>query len=80
MAKTQQVVPKNTGGWDVKKGGSEKATKHFDIKRRAVDYARELAKNQEAELVIHTKDGRISEKDSYGNDPCPLKDKRYIAT
>ena len=44
MAKTQHVVPKNTGGWDVKKGGSEKATKHFETKQPAVDYARDLAK------------------------------------
>jgi hypothetical protein len=38
MAKTQHVVPKNTGGWDVVKGASAKATKHFDtmnsIKKR----------------------------------------------
>ena len=42
----------------------------------AVDYARDLAKKQEAELVIHNKGGKISEKDSYGNDPCPPKDKK----
>ena len=40
-----------------------------------VDYARDLAKKQEAELVVHNKDGKISQKDSYGNDPCPPKDK-----
>lgn len=52
----------------------KKATKHFDTKLPAVDYARDLAKKQEAELVIHNKDGKISQKDSYGNDPCPPKD------
>ena len=76
MSKTQHVLPKNTGGWDVKKGGSDKATKHFETKQKAVDYARELAKKQEAELVIHKKDGKISQKDSHGNDPCPPKDKK----
>lgn len=75
MAKTQHVVPNPTSGWDVKKGGSDKSTKHFDTKQPAVDYARDLAKKQEAELVIHNKDGKISQKDSYGNDPCPPKDK-----
>ena len=74
MAKTQHVVPNPTSGWDVKKGGSSKATKHFDTKQPAVDYARDLAKKQEAELVIHNKDGKISQKDSYGNDPCPPRD------
>ena len=33
MAKTQHVVPNPQSGWDVKKGGSEKATKHFDTKK-----------------------------------------------
>jgi uncharacterized protein YdaT len=75
MAKTKHVVPKSTGGWDVKNGGSSRATKHFETKKSAVDYARELAKKQEAELVVHNKDGKISQKDSHGNDPCPPKDK-----
>ncbi len=62
--------------WDVKKGGSDEATKHFDTKKPAVDFARDHAKKQEAELVVHNKDGRISGRDSYGNDPCPPKDKK----
>lgn len=28
------------------------------------------------EHVIHNSNGRISEKNSYGNDPCPPKDKK----
>jgi hypothetical protein len=75
MAKTQQVVPNPKGGWDVKKGGADKATKHFEKKQPAVDLARELSRKQGAELVIHNKDGKISQKDSHGNDPCPPKDK-----
>ena len=30
---------------------------------------RELARNKETELVIKNEDGRIAQKDSYGNDP-----------
>ena len=75
MAKSQHVVPKSSGGWDVKKGGAETATKHFETKKPAVDYARDLAKKQGAELVVHNMDGTISQKDSHGNDPCPPKDK-----
>jgi len=41
-----------------------------------VDRAREIAKNQKTELVIHNRDGKISDKDSYGNDPFPPKDKK----
>ncbi len=54
---------------------SDNPTKHFETKKPAVDYARDLAKKQDAELVVHKKDVKISEKDSYGNDPCPPKDK-----
>lgn len=38
------LLLKNTGGWDVVKGGSEKAPKHFETRQPAVDYARVLAK------------------------------------
>ncbi|MEZ4812012.1 MAG: hypothetical protein R2883_00715 [Caldisericia bacterium] len=26
-------------------------------------------------MIIQKKDGKIGQKDSYGNDPCPAKDK-----
>ncbi|MCB0511746.1 MAG: DUF2188 domain-containing protein, partial [Bacteroidetes bacterium] len=34
---------------------------------------REIAKNQQSELVIHNKEGKIREKDSFGNDPRNIK-------
>ncbi len=37
--------------------------------------AREIARNQESELIIQGRDGKIRDRDSYGNDPCPPKDK-----
>jgi hypothetical protein len=72
--KTHHVIPAKDGGWSVKKGGAEKASKSFDIKKDAIDYAREVSKNQESELYIHKKDGTIQKKDSHGNDPNPPKD------
>jgi hypothetical protein len=50
-----------------------KTTRHFDTQKPAVEFAKDLAKKQETELVIHNKDGTISQKDSYRNDPCPTK-------
>lgn len=73
---TQHVVRHVDGGWGVKKGGAARATKHFDTQREAIDYGRTVAKNQSAEFYIHGKDGRIREKDSYGNDPFPPRDKK----
>lgn len=72
---THHVVPNSEGGWNVRRGGSEKSSGHFDTKQEAVDRGREISRNQGTELVIHNRDGRISQSDSHGNDPCPPKDK-----
>lgn len=69
------MVPSN-GQWQVKRQGSEKATKDFETQKQAIDYARSIAINQQSELIIHGRDGRIRDKDSYGNDPFPPKDKK----
>lgn len=71
--KEHHVVPSPKGGWDVKKGGAERASGHFDIKKDAVDWGRNVSRNQGSELVIHNKDGKISGSDSHGNDPFPPK-------
>jgi hypothetical protein len=70
--KSHHVVP-SSGGWNIKKGGGERASGHFDTKQAAVDRAREISKNQKSELVIHNRDGKISQSDSHGNDPNPPK-------
>ena len=70
------VVPNPNGGWDIKRSGGERASAHADTKREAIDIGRTISQNQKTELVIHNKDGRISNSDSHGNDPCPPKDKR----
>lgn len=67
---THHVVPGGSkGGWDVKKGGTDRASSHHETKQDAVKAAREISKNQKTELVIHNKDGKIGPKDSHGNDP-----------
>lgn len=71
--KTHHVVPNPNGGWDVKKGGAERASSHTDTKAEAEAIARQISINQGTELVIHGKDGRIQRKDSHGNDPYPPK-------
>lgn len=61
--KTHHVVPAPQGGWNVKKGGATRASKHFDKKQDAIDRGREISHNQSSELVIHKKDGTIARKD-----------------
>jgi hypothetical protein len=61
MAKqdTHHVIPNPDGGWDVKRGGGQKASRHTDTKAEAERIARDISRNQNTELVIHGKDGKI---------------------
>ena len=68
---THHVVPNPKGGWDVKRGGADRASSHHDTKRDAIDRGREISRNQNTELRIHNKDGKIGQSDSHGNDPFP---------
>ena len=71
-SKNQHVVP-HRDGWAVKGAGNQRASSVHRTQRQAIDAAREIARNQQSELVIHRKDGRIRDKDSHGNDPFPPK-------
>jgi len=77
MAKrSNHVVPsKKNGGWAVKKAGSSRASKAFSNKSEAVQYARTLSRREKAELYIHGRDGAIQNRNSYGNDPFPPRDR-----
>jgi hypothetical protein len=70
--KGQHVVP-NQGKWSVRREGASKASGTYKTQAEAVSAATTIAKNQKAELYIHGKDGRIRERNSYGNDPHPPK-------
>ena len=73
MGKNQHVVPSKNNGWNVRGEGNTRVTKHFNIKKDAVDYPRQISRNQKSELVIHNKDGKIAQKDSHGHDSYPPK-------
>lgn len=70
--KNQHVVP-HTGGWAVKGAGNQKATSVHSTQREAIGAARETARNQGSEMLIHGENGRIRERNTYGNDPFPPK-------
>jgi len=63
--------------WAVKEEGSERPLKTFDTKEQAVKYGRDVAKQKGTEHFIHGRDGRIQDRDSYGSDPHPPKDKKH---
>jgi len=76
MGKNQHVVPYQAK-WAVRGEGNEKVTSTHDTQAEAIERARQIAINQHSEVVIHRPDGTIRDKDSYGKDPCPPKDKKF---
>lgn len=73
MGKAQHVTKHIAGGWQVKGAGNSRATKITSTQAEAIAIARSIALNQKSEVVIHRKDGKIRDKNSYGNDPFPPK-------
>ncbi len=73
--KNQHVV-KHSNGWAVKGAGNSKATKITRTQEEAISIAEDIAKNQRTDTKVHGRDGKIRAGNSYGNDPCPPKDKK----
>ena len=72
-----EISPHEDGGWQVIRQGGERASSRHARKVDADKVARGMARRDEVELVIKGKDGRIQDKDSFGNDPCPPRDKKH---
>ncbi len=72
MGKNQHVVQAD-GGWGVRGEGNSKLTSVHDTQAKAAKAATQIAQNQQAEVFIHGRDGRIRERNSFGNDPHPPK-------
>lgn len=70
--RNQHVVPRNDG-WAVKGAGAERATVVVNTQQEAIERARNIARYQGTELLIHGRDGRIRERDSHGKDEFPPK-------
>ena len=77
MRRIRVHITKHKNGWQAKSEGSSRASSVAPTQKEAIDRGREIARNQKTELVIHGRDGRIRDSDSYGNDPCPPKDKKH---
>lgn len=74
MAKSNQhVTPREDGKWAVKSAGAVRASSVHDTQRDAIKVARDRAREQGTELLIHGRDGQIRARDSYGGDPYPPK-------
>lgn len=63
--------------WETKAEKTEKPIKSAHTKEQAVKNSVKVAKEKKVEHVIHNKDGKISDKDSYGKDPNPPVDEKH---
>lgn len=72
MGKDVHIVPKD-GRWAVETENSERAVKITDTQKEAIERGKQIAQNNQSELIIHGKDGKIREKNSFGNDNYPPK-------
>jgi hypothetical protein len=60
------VVP-HGDSWALEVAGDKKET--FDTQDDAMRRGREVAEQEQGELVVHGEGGQIRQKDSHGNDP-----------
>ena len=71
MARRSVHTVRRGGGWGNLSSGKGKVSKVYRTKAQAQAAGRKTAKRQQAEHVIHNKDGRIGSANSYGGDPHP---------
>jgi hypothetical protein len=72
MGKNQHVVP-HEGGWAVRGENNSRATSVHQTQAEAITAANQIAINQQAEVLIHGRNGQIRERNSHGHDPYPPK-------
>lgn len=77
MGKNIHVTHRRDGSWAVIGEGDSRASSLHDTQGDAIDAARRIAMNNAAELVIHDRRNRIRDKDSFGGDPMPPRDRKY---
>jgi hypothetical protein len=76
MGKNQHVVPR-AGQWAVVGAGNSRASSIQPTQQRAIRVATRIARNEKSDVVIHGRYNKIRDRDSYGNDPCPPRDRKH---
>ncbi len=76
MGKNQWVV-KDVDGWAVRGERNDRLTSRHKTQGDAYDKAREIAKREKSDVIVQGRDRRIIDRDSFGNDPFPPRDKKH---
>jgi hypothetical protein len=68
--KNVHTVPHEVG-WANRREGAQRVSQIFPTKDAAERAGRDTARRDGVEHLIHNRDGKIGERNSYGNDPHP---------
>jgi len=73
------VVPSQTrpGKFVAKEAGNPKPLTRPATQTETAKKATPIAKENQSDVVIHGRDGKIRDRDSYGNDPFPPRDTKH---
>lgn len=70
---THHVMRDPRGGWSVVRRGADRVSRHFETKDAAVEWGRQVSRNQGTQFVIHKADGGVQ---SVEPDPFSSRDRR----
>ncbi len=76
MTKSNLHIVPHKGGWAVRREGSGRASSVHPAQREAQEAGRPAAQRERVELVIHGRDGKTRDSESYGRDPNPPRNRR----
>lgn len=77
MPKNIHITHRADGSWAVVRAGNPWAIGQYQTQGQAIQVGRPIAKINKAELVIHDRNNRIRDKDSFGNDPPNIRDMKF---
>ena len=77
MAKRTVHIVSREEGWAVRRSQADRDSSRHETQQKAIEAGRRTAQRESTELFIHGRDGRIRDRDSYGSDPFPPRDKKH---
>jgi hypothetical protein len=77
-SRTNQHVVPHQGKWAVKGEGNQRATSIHETQAEATKRARDLARRQKSELLVHGRDGEILFREPFGHAGKGRRDTKHI--
>ena len=71
------ITHRKDGSWAVIGVNDERASSLHDTQADAIKAGTPLAQKNRSELVIHDRENKIRDKDSFGYDPNPPRDNKH---